>query len=40
MMETLGLPQADDPFMWPDEGVSRVPYRVYNDPEIYRAEQE
>jgi anthranilate 1,2-dioxygenase large subunit/terephthalate 1,2-dioxygenase oxygenase component alpha subunit len=26
-------------FAWPEEGVSRVPYRVYSDPEIYREEQ-
>ena len=25
---------------WPDEGVSRIPYWVYTDPEIYRLEQE
>ncbi len=25
--------------IWPDEGVSRVPYRVYADPEIYAEEQ-
>ncbi len=25
---------------WPDEGVSRIPYWVYTDPEIYRREQE
>ena len=27
-------------FEWPGEGVSRVPYRIYSDPEIYEAEQE
>ena len=26
-------------FDWPDEGVSRVPYLVYSDPEIYLDEQ-
>ena len=26
-------------FEWPGEGVSRVPYRIYSDPEIYEAEQ-
>ncbi len=26
-------------FEWPVEGVSRVPYRVYSDPDIYEAEQ-
>ncbi len=25
---------------WPKEGNSRVPYRVFSDPEIYRAELE
>src|SRR5258708_7277904 len=25
---------------WPAEGVSRVPYWIYSDPEIYRQEQE
>ena len=27
------------PFAWPREGVSRVPYRVYSDPDIYQEEQ-
>jgi anthranilate 1,2-dioxygenase large subunit len=27
-------------FRWPAEGVTRVPYRVFADPEIYRLEQE
>ena len=27
-------------FEWPGEGVSRVPYRIYSDPEIYEAEQD
>ena len=25
---------------WPDDGVSRIPYWVYTDPDIYRREQE
>lgn len=25
---------------WPSEGVSRVPYVVYSDPDVYRAEQQ
>ena len=33
------MPQAQDRLVWPTEGVSRVPYRVYGDPEIYQAEQ-
>jgi salicylate 5-hydroxylase large subunit len=28
------------PRTWPEDGLSRVPYWVYTDPEIYRAEQE
>jgi phenylpropionate dioxygenase-like ring-hydroxylating dioxygenase large terminal subunit len=27
-------------FKWPDEGVTRVPYRLYSDPDIYALEQE
>ena len=26
-------------FAWPQEGVARVPYRIYSDPDIYRREQ-
>ncbi len=26
-------------FVWPSEGVCRVPYRVYTDPDMYEAEQ-
>ena len=26
-------------FAWPHEGVARVPYRVYSDPELYALEQ-
>ena len=28
------------PRAWPEEGLSRVPYWVYTDPDIYRAEQQ
>ncbi len=28
-----------EPLVWPEEGVSRVPYRVYADPDIYHLEQ-
>lgn len=28
------------PRRWPDEGVARIPYWVYSDPEIYAREQE
>ena len=31
---------ASQPLTWPDEGVSRVPYRVYADAGIYEREQE
>ncbi len=31
---------ASPPFAWPDEGVSRVPYRVYADPAIHDREQQ
>src|SRR5207302_10183530 len=27
-------------FAWPDEGVTRVPYFVYGDAELYQIEQE
>jgi phenylpropionate dioxygenase-like ring-hydroxylating dioxygenase large terminal subunit len=27
------------PLRWPDEGVSRVPFRVFSDPDIYAVEQ-
>ena len=31
----------DQPLIeWPKEGATRAPYRVMNDPEIYRLEQE
>ena len=33
------MPQANETALkWPAEGNSRVPYRVFGDPEIYRAE--
>jgi phenylpropionate dioxygenase-like ring-hydroxylating dioxygenase large terminal subunit len=32
--------QARDTHYWPAEGVTRVPYRVFADPEIHRLEQE
>ena len=28
------------PFVWPTTGVTRVPYRLYNDPDIYALEQQ
>ena len=33
------MPQLSESFVWPQEGVSRVPYRVYTDPEVHEAEQ-
>ncbi len=33
-------PVSCPPITWPKEGVSRVPYQVYTDPELYAAEQE
>ncbi len=33
------MPENDAPLVWPQEGVSRVPYRVYSEPGIYEAEQ-
>jgi anthranilate 1,2-dioxygenase large subunit len=38
-VKTAGT-QARDTHYWPAEGVTRVPYRVFADPEIYRLEQE
>jgi phenylpropionate dioxygenase-like ring-hydroxylating dioxygenase large terminal subunit len=31
--------ETEGMFRWPDEGLARVPFRVYNDPEIARSEQ-
>ena len=31
---------AEPPMTWPSEGLSRVPYQVYTDPQIYALEQE
>jgi phenylpropionate dioxygenase-like ring-hydroxylating dioxygenase large terminal subunit len=33
------MPSDTTPVTWPDEGVSRVPYEVFDDPEIYAREQ-
>ena len=32
--------ELSEPFAWPAEGVSRVPFRLFSDPEIYALEQE
>jgi phenylpropionate dioxygenase-like ring-hydroxylating dioxygenase large terminal subunit len=31
--------ELSDPFHWPAEGVTRAPYRLFSDPEIYTLEQ-
>ncbi|HTH99195.1 MAG TPA: aromatic ring-hydroxylating dioxygenase subunit alpha [Stellaceae bacterium] len=38
MMQQTAAPAAS--FRWPDESVSRVPFQVYTDPELYALEQE
>ena len=30
---------GSQPFQWPSEGVTRAPYRLFSDPDIYAAEQ-
>ena len=32
--------ELSNPFVWPDAGVTRVPYRLFSDPEIYALEQQ
>lgn len=44
-MQTTSVPSPapatlSQPFEWPAEGVARVPYRLFSDPEIYALEQE
>jgi phenylpropionate dioxygenase-like ring-hydroxylating dioxygenase large terminal subunit len=35
------LRRSNEPLVhWPPEGVTRVPYRIFTDPEIYRLEEE
>ena len=29
-----------EPMIWPEEGVTRIPFRLFSDPEIYELEQE
>ncbi len=37
---TLSAPEdLSKPLQWPEGGVTRVPYRIYTDPEIYALEQ-
>ena len=38
----MTLATAEDlsePFVWPEGGISKVPYRLFSDPEIYALEQ-
>ncbi|MBH67064.1 MAG: Rieske (2Fe-2S) protein [Rhodospirillaceae bacterium] len=28
------------PFSWPTEGVTRIPFRIFSDPDVYKKEQE
>ena len=39
MSETAAAGLTDN-FEWPEGGVTRVPYRLFTDPEIYALEQE
>ena len=32
--------ELSEPFSWPQDGVTRVPYRLFSDKEIYQLEQE
>ncbi|MBV1961909.1 MAG: hypothetical protein KUG52_07935, partial [Immundisolibacteraceae bacterium] len=32
--------QLESDLTWPDDGVTRVPYRLFTDPAIYQREQE
>lgn len=32
--------ELSTPFAWPTMDVTRVPYRLYSDPEIYALEQQ
>ncbi len=37
---TLATAQdLSEPFVWPEGGISKVPYRLFSDPEIYALEQ-
>lgn len=39
-MATTHPVELSTPFKWPTTGVTRVPYRLYSDPEIYALEQQ
>ncbi len=32
--------ETNDTFEWPEEGVTRIPFRLFSDPEIYAREQQ
>src|SRR5487761_628725 len=32
--------RLSEEFIWPEDGVSRAPFRLFSDPEIYQLEQE
>jgi anthranilate 1,2-dioxygenase large subunit len=38
-MNVTAPESLSEPFIWPAAGVSRVPYRLFSDPEIYALEQ-
>jgi phenylpropionate dioxygenase-like ring-hydroxylating dioxygenase large terminal subunit len=39
-MDLRNEPQLSDPLQWPAAGVTRIPYRLFSDPEIYALEQQ
>ena len=32
--------ELSEPFSWPEPGVTRVPFRLFSDPDIYDLEQQ
>lgn len=40
MAQNASTQALKEPLVWPEEGVARVPFRVFSDPEIYALEQE
>ena len=39
-MALSNIDRLSEPFAWPEEGVTRVPFRLFSDAEIYALEQE
>jgi len=39
-MTLSSVKEMTEPLQWPEPGVTRIPYRVYSDPEIYALEQQ